>query len=196
MLFLARTVRFGEMAALRVGGIDFLRRRAVIAESVTLVGSQQVWGTPKGHERREVPLPGFLVDELAAHVKGKAPDDLVFAGVRGGGARCVPRSSVAPPSTAPPRPSACPGCTRTSSGTLLPASGFASGADVKVVQQMLRHKSATMTLDQYGHLFEHRLDEVADRLDKAARASADVYPLCTRAEIVDLDHKRRSSAAQ
>ena len=35
---------------------------------------------------------------------------------------------------------------------------------------MLGHKSATMTLDQYGHLFDERLDEVADRLDAAADA--------------------------
>src|SRR3954453_2896454 len=43
---------------------------------------------------------------------------------------------------------------------------------------MLGHKSATMTLDQYGHLFDDRLDDVADRLDAAARL-ADVYPMCT-----------------
>src|SRR5450432_4358634 len=55
VLFLAYTgVRFGEMAALRVRRIDLLRRRAMIAESVTLVRSEQIWGTPKGHERREV----------------------------------------------------------------------------------------------------------------------------------------------
>jgi Phage integrase family len=47
---------------------------------------------------------------------------------------------------------------------------IASGADVKVVQQMLGHKSATMTLDLYGHLFEDRLDDVADRLDQAVGA--------------------------
>jgi integrase len=29
---------------------------------------------------------------------------------------------------------------------------IAAGAHVKVVQTMLRHKSATMTLDLYGHL--------------------------------------------
>ncbi|MFL5514530.1 MAG: hypothetical protein ACJ8DJ_00125 [Gemmatimonadales bacterium] len=29
---------------------------------------------------------------------------------------------------------------------------------MKVVQQMLGHKSATMTLDLYGHLFGDRLD--------------------------------------
>ena len=60
----------------------------------------------------------------------------------------------------------------------------ASGANVKVVQQMLGHKSATMTLDLYGHLFPNQLDEVADRLDAAARAV--VYPLCTRADIIPM----------
>jgi integrase len=35
---------------------------------------------------------------------------------------------------------------------------------------MLGHKSATMTLDLYGHLFADRLDTVADALD-AARQS-------------------------
>ena len=48
---------------------------------------------------------------------------------------------------------------------------IAAGADVKVVQQMLGHKSATMTLDLYGHLFNDRLDEVAEALDVAARAA-------------------------
>ncbi len=32
---------------------------------------------------------------------------------------------------------------------------------------MLGHKSATMTLDLYGHLFADRLDTVADALDAA-----------------------------
>jgi hypothetical protein len=41
-----------------------------------------------------------------------------------------------------------------------------------------------MTLDLYGHLFPDQLDEVADRLDAAARAF--VYPLCTRAEIIPM----------
>lgn len=47
---------------------------------------------------------------------------------------------------------------------------IASGADVKIVQQMLGHKTATMTLDLYGHLFPDRLDEIVDRLDRAACA--------------------------
>jgi hypothetical protein len=51
---------------------------------------------------------------------------------------------------------------------------IASGANVKVVQQMLGHKSAIMTLDLYGHLFPDQLDEVADRLD------AGLALLCSR----------------
>jgi integrase len=48
------------------------------------VRSVHTWGTPKGHERREVPLPPFLVDELAARVAGKQSGDLVFTGTKGG----------------------------------------------------------------------------------------------------------------
>jgi hypothetical protein len=56
---------------------------------------------------------------------------------------------------------------------------------------MLGHKSATMTLDLYGHLFGDRLDEVADALDAAAApALARVYPMCTEAEIVPLPEAR------
>jgi hypothetical protein len=56
---------------------------------------------------------------------------------------------------------------------------------VKAVQQMLGHKSATMTLDLYGHLFPDQLDEVADRLDAAAR-EARMYPLCTGGDVLPL----------
>jgi hypothetical protein len=49
---------------------------------------------------------------------------------------------------------------------------------------MLGHKSATMTLDLYGYLFPDHLDEVAGRLDDAARAV--VYLLCTRADIIPM----------
>jgi integrase len=42
---------------------------------------------------------------------------------------------------------------------------IASGANVKTVQSQLGHKTATMTLDQYGHLFPDDLDDVADRMD-------------------------------
>jgi hypothetical protein len=41
------------------------------------------FGPTKGHERREVPLPRFLIEELARHVEDKSAADLVFIGERG-----------------------------------------------------------------------------------------------------------------
>jgi integrase len=48
ILFLAYTgVRFGEMAAMRLGQVDLLRRRATISEAVAEVGGHIVFSTPK-----------------------------------------------------------------------------------------------------------------------------------------------------
>jgi hypothetical protein len=65
---------------------------------------------------------------------------------------------------------------------------IAAGANVKVVQTMLGHKSATMTLDLYGHLFPDQLDDVADALD-AAHAAA-VPEMCPTADVVNLETVR------
>lgn len=40
-----------------------------------------------------------------------------------------------------------------------------SGAGIKVIQKMLGHKTVTLTLDRYGHLFPGELDALATRLD-------------------------------
>ena len=45
---------------------------------------------------------------------------------------------------------------------------IASGADVKQVQNMLGHRSATITLDLYGHLWND--DTVATSMDDAYRS--------------------------
>ena len=47
------------------------------------------------------------------------------------------------------------------------------GANVKVVQRLLGHKTAVLTLDRYGHLFPDDLDTVASAFDAAARTTAD-----------------------
>ena len=48
---------------------------------------------------------------------------------------------------------------------------IAAGADVKVVQQMLGHASAAMTLDVYTDLFDDDLDGVGAALDDHAAAA-------------------------
>jgi integrase len=194
VLFLAYTgVRFGELAALRVGRLDFLRRRAAIVESVTPVNGVQMWGTPKGHERREVPIPGFLIGELAAHITGRGRDDLVFPGVRGGGALRAPvfrRAAFDRAAASIGMPGLHPHELRHTAASL----AIASGADVKVVQTMLGHASAAMTRDQYGHLFGDRLDEVADAMDAAREAA--VARALPKSNVVDLDGARGKVTGQ
>ena len=82
--FLAYTgLRWGEMAALRVCDFDMLRRRVNVSRGVTESGGL-VWSTPKTHERRSVPFPAVLADELSALMVGKGRDELVFTDMRGG----------------------------------------------------------------------------------------------------------------
>jgi integrase len=47
---------------------------------------------------------------------------------------------------------------------------ISAGANVKVVQHMLGHTTAAMTLDLYGHLMSDDLAGVADALGKAMAA--------------------------
>ena len=49
---------------------------------------------------------------------------------------------------------------------------ISAGANVKVVQRLLGHATAAMTLDRYGHLFDDDLAGVADALGKAIEATA------------------------
>lgn len=171
VLFLAYTgLRFGEMAALRVKRLDLVRRRAAIVESVTSVlGQGLVWGTPKTHARREVPIPPFLIDEIAHHIAGRGPDELVFAGVRRGQPLWV--STFRGPFKAAAEAIGLPGLHPHQLRHTAASLAIAAGADVKVVQQMLGHASAAMTLDVYGHLFEDRLDEVGAALHQARAAA-------------------------
>lgn len=46
------------------------------------------------------------------------------------------------------------------------------GANVKVVQRMLGHKNASMTLDLYSHLYTEDLEDLAARLDERYRNAA------------------------
>src|SRR3546814_8837117 len=66
---------------------------------------------------------------------------------------------------------------------------IAAGADIKVLQRMLGHSSAVLTLDRYGHLFPGQAESVADRLDEMAEAAGVVQ----RAEVVAIDRGRSGS---
>jgi hypothetical protein len=102
-------------------------------------------------------------------VRDKKKNDLVFAGIRNGQPLRVSTFRVAfgAASREIGIPDLHPHELRHTAASL----AIASGADVKVVQQMLGHSSATMTLDTYGHLFDDRLDEVGEAMDRARTAA-------------------------
>ncbi len=74
----------GELAALRVSNLDLLRRRLTVRELVTEVAGRMVFGEPKSHHVRSVPLPRSLAEDLAAACAGKTPNDLLFTAPDGG----------------------------------------------------------------------------------------------------------------
>ncbi|WBB65380.1 site-specific integrase [Micromonospora sp. WMMD812] len=184
-------LRWGEASALRVSRLDLLRRRVTVAVAFAEVGGELVEGTPKNHQRRSVPIPRFLVDELAAHVAGKRRDELVFTAPAGGPLRNTNfRSRVfAPAAASVGLAGLTPHDLRHTAASL----AVAAGANVKAVQRMLGHASASMTLDVYAGLFGDDLDAVANRLDEAVAArDADYLRTGTvGGEVVDLG-KRRS----
>lgn len=174
--FLAYTgLRWGEMAALRVQDFDMLRRRVNVSRSVTESGGLQ-WSTPKSWERRSVPFPAALAEELASLMIGKARDRLVFTDLRGGVLRNSNwRTRVFRPAVQRCQavdavfPTITPHDLRHTAASL----AISVRANVKAVQRMLGHAKASMTLDTYADLFDEDLDEVADRLNEAIQVTAD-----------------------
>ena len=144
----------------------------LIARSVTEDNGRLIFDTTKTGEERTVPLPRFLAEQITASFAGKGPDDLVFQGTRGGVLRNgnFNRRTFGPAAIAIGEPRLTPHGLRHTAASL----AIAAGGNVKVVQQMLGHATASMTLDLYGHLFPDQLDDVADRLDVIGRAAADI----------------------
>ncbi|WP_067194962.1 tyrosine-type recombinase/integrase [Microbacterium sp. XT11] len=195
VLFLAYTgLRWGEATGLRVKHVDALRRRVRIEENAVMVGTVIHVGTPKTHETRSVPYPEFLALPIAKLCEGKGRDELLFGDGQlhmrlpnsrdGWFAAAVKRvladeeklvaaakaKGEKPPAT---MPRVTPHDLRHTAASL----AISAGANVKAVQRMLGHASASMTLDTYADLFDDDLDGVAAALDQARRAANVVTPL-------------------
>ena len=185
-------LRFGEAAALRAGDVDVAARRIRVRRSVTAVtGSGLVEGDTKNHTARTVPVPKLLAPLLATEVAGKNGEALVFQSRHGGylplgelrwvfdsavaGLRAAAAAARADEVQAngvavtPEFPVITPHSLRHTCASL----AISAGANIKVLQTLLGHKTATLTLDRYGHLFPDDLGRVADALDTAAETAAD-----------------------
>lgn len=162
-------LRWGEAAALRVSDVDFLRRRVELHRNAVYVGDGFVVGSLKSGKSRTVVLPAFVTDALAHTAEGKGRDDLLWPSQTGSylqtpsssdswlaGAvrRCQKNDPTFPRVTAHDL--------RHTSASL----AISAGANPKVVQRMLGHASAAMTLDVYADLFDSDLTAVAESVAK------------------------------
>lgn len=193
VLLLATTgLRWGEMAALRVRDIDLGRGRIRVERSASKVNAKTIIGTTKTHAARSVAVSPSVLKLMAPAMVGKSPDELLWS--RGDGQplrppttthwfgaavkRCqsaADKARAAEREAHPDRDPATPAFPRITVHELRHTAAslmIASGANVKTVQAQLGHKTATMTLDQYGHLFPDDLDDVADRMDDLVAESA------------------------
>lgn len=171
-------LRWGEAAGMQVKHLDMLRRRINLERNAVEVGGIFEVGTLKSHKRRSVPFPAFLAELLGRQCEGKDRDDLVFPGPDNTYLR-QPRVRSGKDAEERARDSWFSSALKsvdlpriTAHGLRHTAASFAvsAGANVKVVQRMLGHSSAAMTLDVYADLFDEDLNAVADRLDEAVSA--------------------------
>lgn len=185
-------LRFGEAAALQVGQVDLSARRIRVRRSVTRVtGKGFVEGPTKNKTARTVPVPRFLVPLLQDELKGKHGGDLVFPSRHSGylplgelrwgfdravrgiqlHVNAVRRDEIDTHGEAvtPEFPYITPHSLRHTTASL----AIKAGANIKVLQALMGHKTATLTLDRYGHLFPDDLSGVADALDAAVERTAD-----------------------
>lgn len=154
--------RWAELVALDVA--DHQRKptpRLRIDDSIPEVDGRLEPGATKSHAEREAPLPAFLDAALVEWVGSRRWGPLI-PGPRGGRYR---RSTWRRHWTAALAEVGLDGDLTPHGLRHVAASwAIASGADVKVVQSMLGHASAALTLDVYGHLLADRLPEVASAM--------------------------------
>lgn len=176
-------LRIGEASALKVKHIDFERKRMSIYEAHAVTGGVIRAADAKGHRLRSVPFSEILVDPLRDQVKGKGRDALVFPSPGGYALRhdtWRPRffrraidtinkerraRAASSGETFQSFPDVTPHGLRHTAASL----AIKAGGNVKSVQKLLGHSSATTTIDLYVDLFDSDVDDVADALASMAR---------------------------
>ena len=122
-------------------------------------------GPTKNHTARTVPVPAFVARLLETEMADRDGNALVFESARGGGyltlgqARYAFKKAVA-------AVGGIDGVRLHDLRHTCASLAISAGANVKVVQRLLGHKTAVLTLDRYGHLFPDDLDAVADAFER------------------------------
>ncbi|MEM9405869.1 MAG: site-specific integrase [Acidobacteriota bacterium] len=165
-------LRAGELYALRIGDLDFLRGRIHVRRAQTEVSGRIEVGTPKSGRERTVSIPPFLRDMLTAHVARVAvePDALVFSNPDGSPLR---QSNFYPRVFRPAADDIGRTVLRfhdlrhTCAAFLIDA-----GAHPRAIMERLGHSSITVTMDTYGHLLPSLDDDLTTALESRFRSAS------------------------
>ncbi len=156
-------LRWGELAGLQVGdlvsvpGPGLRLRRAVLAGGG---GGALYVDTLKNNRARTVPLVPALVPIVDRWSAGKAPDAWLFNAPKGGPLRESNWKRSVGWSTATSS-AGVPGFRVHDLRHTAASVWLAAGADPKVVQRVLGHATAAMTMDLYGHMVDANLWQAA-----------------------------------
>lgn len=164
-------LRIGELLALRVEDVDFLRRTVRVQDQIDRVTRERV--PPKTpRSRRTIPLPDVVAAELARHIAEHppAPSGLLFHTAAGlplahdyyGNKLFVPAAE---------RAGAPAGTTTHALRHHYASVLLAAGQSVVAVAELLGHENAALVLSTYGHLMPGS-EDVARRLVDAAWSTA------------------------
>ena len=148
-------LRLGEAAALQVGDIDFLRRTLTVSRQVQRGGGGQVEiRPPKYGSERVIYVAEDLLTVLSAHVAAYCPGRDPGRWLFGFGRSTPPHQNTVGYWWRRARAQAdCPGMRLHDLRHFYASGLIAAGCDVVAVQRALGHKSATVTLDTYAHLW-------------------------------------------
>lgn len=168
VLFLAYTgLRVNEAMALRVSDVNFDTLRISVTKTVTIDRQgRETEGKPKGGKSRTVPLPSFLVGDLKDLVICRDSDEYFFTAARGGMIHLHNwRTRVWYPAKEAAGYGDVSGLRIHSLRHTYASIAIAAGCDVKTLQSIMGHASATETLNTYAALWPDRLDEVTKNIE-------------------------------
>lgn len=168
-------LRWGEASDLRKEDVDVGKRSLRIRRSIVWVKGKPVEGTPKSYEMRTLYMPLIVAEALAPILKRKKRGERVFSDPSG--RPLHPQSASAVRGNRTWWPSALkrlgwdmddwpsPHDLRHTAASI----AVHAGANVKGLQRMLGHASASMTLDVYADLFDSDLLDVTRMVDAAVQ---------------------------
>lgn len=159
-------LRWGELAALRWSDVDLKSRTLRVVRAYSEEAPRGELSPVKNHQARTVPVPEIVSGELAAYKALQPQNELVFPSASGTPLRNRNwRRDVFDPAVEALGLRITPHNLRDTAASL----AIQEGASVVAVARLLGHESAATTLNHYAGLFPTDLDDIASRLDAAAR---------------------------